>query len=724
MPRQRSRHELPDRNEILAFIRESPGRVGKREIARAFGVKGSDRVALKELLRDLAAEGVVEGGRRRFVDPGKVPEFAVVAVTAIDGDGEAWAEPVDWRGPSPTPRVLLVSEATRARAPGLGERVLARLRPAGEGFLYGHVIRHLPREEGRLVGIYRRGPGGARITPTNRRIGGDFAVAGGSVAAAEGDLVIAVPEANRRLGLPEARVVEVLGSPRQPRVASLIAIHSHGLPTEFSADALHDAATARPVTGLGARTDFRHVPLVTIDDEDARDFDDAVWADADTDPANPGGWRAIVAIADVAHYVRAGGALDRAARERGNSAYFPDRVVPMLPEPLSNDLCSLKPGQDRPCLVVEMSIGARGELRRHRFQRGLMRSTARLTYRTLQTAADGGAPVAVATDALYGVFGVLREARRRRGALDIDLPERRVFLDEEGRVNAIVPRARFDSHRLIEELMIAANVAAAETLEGHRRPAMYRVHDQPTMAKVEALREVLASFGLKLRKGARIEPKDFNHILAATAGTPHAPIVHEAILRSQAQAVYDPANIGHFGLALRRYCHFTSPIRRYADLVVHRSLIEALGLGHDGLTPTETSDLPATGLHLTVTERRATRAERDAIDRYVAEFLADRVGATFSGRVTGVGRFGLFVRLDETGAEGLIPASRIPGGPFRPDEGGFVLAGHGVTYHIGEAAEVTLVEVEPVTGGLRFELAGGEARKGRRDGPPRRRRRV
>ncbi len=716
MPGRPSRHRaLPTREALLDFLRESPGHVGKRDIARAFGVKGADRVALKELLRELKDEGLVERRRARgLAAPGKLDEFIVAEVVAIDEAGEPWVEPVAWRGEGAPPRILLLPDATRGKAPGLKDRALVRLRPAPDGGWFGHVVRRLPRAEGRLVGIVRAAPGGQRIAPTNRRLGGDFAVGGGGPTVRPGELVLAEPLPSRRLGLPEARIVESLGSPDQPRVASLIAIHSHGLPTAFSAEALREAERAKPVVTLGRRADLRHLPLVTIDDEDARDFDDAVWAEADQDPANRGGWKAVVAIADVAHYVRSGGALDRDARERGNSAYFPDRVVPMLPEALSNELCSLKPEVPRPCLAVELVIAADGRLLRHRFMRALMRSAARLTYRQTQQFEDRGeAPEAVPIAALYGVFRTLRAARDKRGALDIDVPERRVHLDAEGRVAAILPRPRYDSHRVIEELMIAANVAAAETLEAHRAPAMYRVHDQPAQAKIEALREMLEAFKLKLRRGQRLEARDFNGILAAVAGEAYAPTVHEAILRSQAQAEYNPTNIGHFGLALRRYCHFTSPIRRYADLLVHRALIGALHVGNDGLTEPEVAAFPATALHISATERRADRAERDAVDRYLVGFLADRVGATFAARVTGLGRFGVFVRLDETGAEGLVPASRLHGGPFRADPGGLVLDGHGVTFRVGDAMAVTLVEIDSITASLRFEPIETAARTSR-----------
>jgi ribonuclease R len=720
LPRRAQRTpSLPTREALLDFLRESPGRVGKREIARAFGVKGADRVALKALLRDLAEEGAVEKRRARgFAAAGALEEYIVAEVTAIDEAGEAWAEPADWRGEGAAPRILLLPDTTRGRAPGLKDRALVRLRRAPDGGWLGHVIRRLPRAEGHLVGVLRAAPGGARIAPTNRRLGGDFAVTGTGPSARPGDLVLAEPLPSRRQGLPEARVVENLGSPDQPRAASLIAIHSHGLPTVFAPEALAEATRARPVTSLGHRTDLRGTPLVTIDDEDARDFDDAVWAEPDADPANAGGWTALVAIADVAHYVRAGTALDRDARERGNSAYFPDRVVPMLPEALSNELCSLKPAEDRPCLAVRMTIAADGRLARHRFVRGLMRSAARLTYRQIQGLRDkDGSPESLPVASLYGVFETLRRAREARGALDIDMPERRVHLDQDGRVTAILPRPHFDSHRLVEELMIAANVAAAETLERHRRTAIYRVHDQPAQAKIEALRDMLEGFGLRLRRGQRLEARDFNGILAAVEGKPYAATIHEGILRSQAQAEYSPTNIGHFGLALGRYCHFTSPIRRYADLMVHRALIAALGFGKDGPNEAELAAYAATALHVSSTERRADRAERDAVDRYLVGFLADQVGAAFGARITGVGRFGVFVRLEESGAEGLVPASRLHGGPFRADDGGLVLHGRGVTFRVGDPMTVELVEIDPVTASLRFD----PVEKGR-SGPARQRR--
>ncbi|HZT50339.1 MAG TPA: ribonuclease R, partial [Stellaceae bacterium] len=519
-----------------------------------------------------------------------------------------------------------------------------------------------------------------------------------------------------RLGLPEARVIERLGDSADPHAFGLIAIHTHGLPTEFPHAALALAEKARPVA-LGNREDLRGVPLVTIDGADARDFDDAVWAEPD--PEREGGSHALVAIADVAWYVRPGDALDAAARERGNSAYFPDRVVPMLPEALSNELCSLKPGVDRACLAVHLWIDAEGRTERHRFVRGLMRSAARLTYEAVQAAADGH-PDDVTRPVLdpvlrplYGVFRALDRARRKRDALELDLPERRILLDPGGKVARIEPRQRLESHELIEELMIAANVAAAETLERLKQPCMYRVHDAPDPAKLAALRDFLDGIGiagLRLAKGQAVRPRHFNEILRRAAGTPYETLVHQLVLRSQAQAVYSPANLGHFGLALRRYAHFTSPIRRYADLLVHRALIAGHRWGAGGHEPTDAKTFAATGEHISMTERRAAAAERSAADRYVAAFLAERVGATFAARVNGVTRAGLFVTLAETGADGLVPMRSLPGDYYVHDEAHHRLVGRRTrrTFTLGDPVTVRLAEANPVTGSLLFALDGEE----------------
>jgi ribonuclease R len=721
------RAELPTRQQILDYIRGSEIPVGKREIARAFGIKGADRIPLKAMLKDLEHAGEIDRGRhRRMGAPGALPEVTVLTVLGPDTDGELMAAPAPGSegagsggaGDGEAPRIFLVPDRTAKPAYARGDRVLARLRRIDETSYEGRVIRRLEAPPPRIVGVYDRGSDGVgRIRPSGRKSRNEYRVAAADAAGAQaGEIVLAQALPGMRFGHPQARVVERLGPHGGPRSASLLSIYEHDIPVGFDADAMALAAGAQPV-GPEGRTDLRSMPLVTIDGEDARDFDDAVLAEPVSDPKNPGGFVLWVAIADVGHYVRPGDALDRAAYWRGNSVYFPDRVVPMLPEALSNGLCSLKPKEDRGCLAVRMVIDAEGRKLRHRFMRGLMRSTARLTYDQVQAAADGRTDETTAPlitpviEPLYGAFRALLAARQRRGTLDLDLPERRILLDEQGEVRSIEPRRRHDSHRLIEEFMIAANVAAAETLERARRPCMYRVHDAPDAAKVEALREFVATLGFNLAKGQVLRPKMFTQLLDRVKGSPFAEMVHELVLRSQSQAVYSPVNIGHFGLALARYCHFTSPIRRYSDLLVHRALIDGCRLGDDGLPPDAEERFPAIGEHISTTERRAAAAERDAGDRFIAAFLAKRVGEILAGRVTGVTRFGLFVRLADTGADGLVPISSLPSDFYDHDERNHALVGRrwGRTYRLGERVAVRLVQAEPLTGGLLLELVEGES---------------
>ncbi len=727
---------FPSKEEILEFIRESAAEVGKREIARAFRVTGPDRVPLKALLKEMAAEGLIDRGRgRRLREPGALPSVAVVEITGTDEDGEVLARPVSWEEKAPPPIIYLAPERRGAAAMGVGERMLARLAKLEDGTYEARIIRRIHAAPSRVLGVYSLAGDGGRLKATARRYRDELAVAkDDSLGASEGELVLAELLPGRPLGLKRARIVERLGDAEGPNSVSLIAVHSHDIPTEFSAKALAQAEAAKPVS-LDKRSDLRGLPLVTIDGADARDFDDAVWAEPDPEPKNKGGWHLVVAIADVAHYVRPGDALDVAAYERGNSVYFPDRVVPMLPEGLSNDLCSLRPDVDRACLAAHLWIDREGALLRHRFERGLMRSAARLTYSQVQATRDGqsddsaGAQLAPVIAPLYGAYAALAAAREKRQALDIELPERRIVIAEDGTVERIEPRARLDSHKLIEEFMIAANVAAAETLERIRRPCMYRIHEPPDPAKVEALREFLASIGYRLARGQVIRPRHFNDILRKSADTPHHRLVHQLVLRSQNQALYGPGNLGHFGLSLVRYAHFTSPIRRYADLLVHRALIGGLGLGGGGggIGAEAAGNFVAAGEHLSVTERRAAAAERDAVDRFTAAFLADRIGGTFPGSVNGVTRFGLFVTLDETGADGIVPMRSLPDDYYFHDEDHHRLIGerHGRTYSLGERVEIRLVEAEPITGSLVFELLEAQgAATGRRrkpDGrPPRR----
>ncbi len=706
---------LPTRDAIRAFIAASTGRVGKREIAREFGIGPELKPALRALLSTLKEDGAIApAGHRRFAPPGRLPEATVVRITGTDNDGEPIARPVDWEGDGPPPMVLMHPERRGQAALAPGERVLARLRPIGNGKYEGRTVKRLSDAPGRILGVFRPNPqGGGRVVPTDRRAKAEWRIPPGEEMGAEDDeIVSATPLPDAGLGLKPARITERLGKMGDARSVSLICIHTHDIPTEFSPEALAAARRAR-ATPLGKREDLRDLGLITIDGEDARDFDDAVWAEPDT---SNNGYRLIVAIADVAHYVRPGSPLDRAASSRGNSCYFPDRVVPMLPEELSNGWCSLRPNEDRGCLFVDMRIDAAGRKTSHRFGRGLMRSHARMTYTQVQESRDAGED---RFRHLYAAFEKLLAARQTRGTLDLDLPERQVFL-VDGKVERIVPRPRLDSHKLIEEFMILANVAAAEELERLHRPCMYRVHAPPSEEKLEALRTLLHGMDISLPPGNALHPRDLDRVLQKVAGTEEAPLVNEIVLRAQMQASYSPDNIGHFGLALTRYAHFTSPIRRYADLLVHRALITGLKLGLGGLDPDEPARFPEIAEHISATERRAALAERDAIDRYLAAYMADKVGATFPARISGVQRFGVFITVLDSGASGLIPMSGLGDDFFVYDEPTQSLSGRRtrITWHLAQEVEVRLVEASPVTGGMIFAMAGAPGSRARPDQRP------
>lgn len=709
---------FPSKDEVLTFIRESPVPVGKREIARAFHIKGSDRIPLKAMLKELEREGHLElREKKKVMLPGHLPSVTVIEVADIDEDGEQLAKPATWDQEAPPPRIFLAPDKRSRAAFATGEHILARLSRNEDGSYDAQTIRRIGKSPDRVLGVYQVGREGGRLHPTDRRAKNDFIIRAEDARGAEnGELVVATVKSTRhRSSQREARILERIGAIDTPRSLSLIALYEHEVPMTFSSEA-QDAAKAAKAANLGSREDLRGLPLVTIDGSDARDFDDAVWAEADDDKENPGGWHLMVAIADVAHYVTAGDALDRDAYKRGNSTYLPNQVVPMLPEELSNGWCSLKPGVDRPCLAVHMWIDAEGTPLRHKFIRGLMRSAARLTYEEVQAARDGedteiaGQLVDLVITPLYGAYAALLTAREARGTLELDLTERRVVVDDEGQVTGIVPRDRLDSHKLIEEFMIAANVAAATELERLRRPCMYRVHEQPDPVKIEALAGVLATMDLHLARGQVIRPKVLTQILAKAETRPEKPMINEMILRTQSQAVYAPENIGHFGLALTRYAHFTSPIRRYADLLVHRALISGLKLGDDGL-PTEAAErFEEIAQHISKTERRSSAAERDAVDRLTAAFMSDKVGGIFQGRVNGVTRFGLFVTLDDSGADGLVPMSSLPDDRYDHNEAKHCLVGRrwGRIYRLGDRVAARLMEATPVTGGLVLQIIEGD----------------
>ena len=709
---------LPSRDELLTFIREHTGKVGTREIARAFGAKNADRATLKRMLRELADDGHIERLRKRLHHGGALPPVVVADIVSRDSDGELLARPTEWdetaHGAAPVIRIV-VSRRERSGAPGVGDRALLRVERSGDEETTARVIKLIDRAKHRALGIFRGMPsGGGRLVPIDKKqLGRELTIASSDTAGAtDGDLVAVEVARHGRFGLPSAKVVERLGSLKSERAVSLIAIHAHGIPHVFSQAALAEADACAPAA-LDGREDWREVPFVTIDPPDAKDHDDAVHATPDPDPRNRGGFIVSVAIADVAHYVRPGSALDRTAAERGNSVYFPDRVVPMLPERISNVLCSLREHEDRPALAVRMVIGADGRKRSHTFHRVLMRSAARLHYEQAQLAISGRTDevteplVEPILQPLYAAYRAVSRARDERGPLDLDLPERKIVLKSDGTVDRIVMPARLESHRLIEEFMILANVAAAETCERGRVPLIYRVHDEPTPEKLVALREFLATLDISIAKGGVLRPDAFNRILQRVKGRDTERLVNEVVLRSQAQAEYSPENFGHFGLNLRRYAHFTSPIRRYADLVVHRAIIRALKLGSDGLPPdTDVRSLAEVAANISATERRAMKAERETADRLIAHFLADRVGAVFDGHISGVTRAGLFVELDETGADGLVPARHIGDEYFRFNEAGRAMVGRSATYRLGDPVTVELVEAAPVAGALRFKLVG------------------
>jgi ribonuclease R len=725
--------KLPSKQEIVDFLKSSPAKSGKREIARAFGVKGADRINLKNLLRTMADEGLITGSRRKLTRPGTLPPVTVLEITGRDNDGEFVARPATWDDEhGPTPRILMV-ESKRDGAPaGVGDRVLARITALGADAEYPYqarTIKRLPRTTSRsLLGIFRAlKDGRGIIDPIDKKQLKEWTVPRGAAGEAkDGELVRFEIARSARYGVPTARIIERLGNPEAQQAISLIAVHAHGIPDVFPPAVIAEADAAKPVD-LGRREDLRDIPLITIDPSDARDHDDAVWAEPDPNPKNEGGWVVIVAIADVAHYVTPESALDTEGRKRGNSVYFPDRVVPMLPERISNDLCSLKEGVARPCLAVRMIFDKSGHKLSHRFLRGLMRSAASLRYEQAQGAIDGrpdettGPLLDSVLRPLWGAYASVLRARTDRGPLDLDLPERKILLDDKGRVRGVATPQRLDAHRLIEEFMIQANVSAAETLEAKRSPLIYRAHDAPSKEKLSTLGEFLATIDIKLPKAGTLKPAQFNRILAETRGTPTAELVAEVVLRSQSQAEYNPHNFGHFGLNLRRYAHFTSPIRRYADLTVHRALIRALDLGAGGSTDKELEALEEIASAISDTERRAMAAERETNDRLIAAYLADRIGATFQARVSGLVRSGLFVRLLDTGADGFVPASGIGHEYFYHDEVRQALVGEdsGLAFQLGDPVEVRLAEAIPTAGALRFDMLSEGRRLATKPGRPR-----
>lgn len=719
---------LPTKAEISNYIAEETDGTTKRDIARAFKIKGPDRRYLKAVLKELEQEGrVTLDFDKKYRPADRLPAVLVVEIAGVDPLGDLIARPVDWNDEGAPPRILITPLKNR-RSPGIGDRALARLRPGedDEGPYYNaQIIRILEGAPQTVLGIYRGGAKGGRLIPTDRRVKREFLIPKGEERnARDGDLILAevLPGSNKRpMGLKPAKITENLGSMDEPRAISLIAIHHHGIPHKFPQGVLREAEIIQPA-GEKGRRDLRDMPFVTIDPADARDHDDAILAVPDNNPENSGGWRLWVAIADVSFYVRPGSKLDGEAEMRGNSCYFPDRVVPMLPERLSTDLCSLRAGEDRPVMVAEMVIDSGGNKLSHEFYRATIQSRAPLNYKEVQQAIDGNPSERAAPYRdtvilpLHRAWKSLMTARKSRSPLDIDVPERKVVLTDAGKVEKVERKPRYDAHRIVEEFMILANIATAEALEKKRLPCMYRVHEEPGEEKIDELRNFLKDIGFKLPKGERMRPELLNRVLEKADGTEYDQLVNDVMLRSQTQAYYSPHNQGHFGLNLARYAHFTSPIRRYADVLVHRALVRAYNLGKGGLEDTEIERFERIAEDISATERRAMAAERESTDRYLAAFLSDHVGEVFRGRISGVTRFGIFVSVEPSGADGIIPLSSLSSDFYELDAKNHRLKGRrtGKIYRLADPVDVRLKEADHITGSLRFEILGEEKGGNRR----------
>ncbi len=712
---------VPPRDTLLEFISDNPEKASKREIAKAFGLKGEARIELKDLLHSLEEDGLLTKNRKSLARPGALPPVTVLDITTRDKDGELIGRPAEWPDDMGAAPAVLIRQSSDSRgkgkapAAGLHDRILAKIFPnkdrSGPAYT-ARVIKVIDKRRGAALGVVQTlADGEMRLMPIERR-GEEMVIEPDALGdAKDGDLVEAETVRTGRFGLARARVLSIVGSVATEKAISMIAIYAHGIPHIFPQPVMDAAEEARPAS-MVKREDWRSVPLVTIDPADAKDHDDAVYAELDPSPDNPDGVIVTVAIADVAWYIRTGSALDREALKRGNSVYFPDRVVPMLPERISNDLCSLRENEERPALAVRMVFSKEGRKATHTFHRIMMKSAAKLSYQQAQAAIDGnpddksGPLLEPILKPLWHAYAILKQGRDRRQPLELDMPERKILLKADGTVDRVIVPERLDAHKLIEEMMIQANVCAAETLEKKRQPLVYRVHDAPSLAKQETLREFLATLGIPMAKGGQVRANSFNGILAKAHDTPHQIMVNEMVLRSQSQAIYSPENIGHFGLNLMKYAHFTSPIRRYADLIVHRALVGSLGLGEGGITPDEEAQLDDIAAEISTFERRAMAAERDTVNRLVAHHLSGRIGQEFSGRVSGVTKSGLFIALPTYGADGFIPISTLGNEYFIYDEAHQALSGEktGLGYQMGDPVDVKLVAAVPLAGALQFEM--------------------
>ena len=717
----RSKAPFPEEAQVLEFIRENPGRASKREITRAFQIKGEEKIKLKKLLRKMTLDGKLEKPHRsRLQISGELPPVLVVEIFSVDQHGDLTARPQNWENNEQPPKILMYANDRRNKL-ALGDHALVRLSPnkdKGETGYVAKVIRKLEkRQSTQIMGIFRSDDENiAFVNPTDKKDRNQYIIPKIDWNdAKDGELVLIQLKPGRQrsghMKAKPAKVIKSFGSIDDARSISLIAIVSLGIATEFPDDVLAEAKNSEePV--LGDRKDLRHIPLITVDPSDARDHDDAIWAEMDMEPSNEGGCHIIIAIADVAHYVRSGSALDREAAKRGNSTYFPDRVVPMLPESLSNGLCSLHENEDRYTMAVHIWFDKRGKKLRHKFVRGLMRSHASLSYEEFQNAHEGNVsrraePILdTVIQPLYQAYDVLSKGRDFREPLELSVPEKKIILDDEGHIKEIKERVSIPAHRLVEEFMIQANVAAAEQLESKQMACMYRIHEQPSLEKIENLRTFIESLDYTFSKGQVVKPKIFNNLLSKVKNTPYENVISTIILRTQMQAQYSPENQGHFGLSLTRYAHFTSPIRRYADVLVHRALVKALKLGKDGISNYDIGNMVNTAEHISNTERNSMIAERQSTERYIANYMSNKIDDEFEGKINGVHKAGLFITLNQSGGEGFIPISSLYGDYFHYDKEHHLLEGEHshIILQLGDSVTVRLKEANPVSGGLIFEL--------------------
>ena len=712
---------LPSREYILQVLRERGVPMSLEALSDLLDIHAHELDAFQRRLGAMRRDGQIMLNRR---GDWLIPDKADLIRGRVEGhpDGYGFLVREDegpdlFLGPKEMDKVLH------------GDRVMASIVGMDRrGRPEGKIVEVLERANHRVVGRVFNEHGVLFVVAENRRISQDILVAPGGRKAKAGQVVVVeIIEQPSRHAQPIGRVVEVLGNYADPGMEIEIALRKHELPFEFSREALSETKRLPEAVRKadwkwegGVREDIRHLPLVTIDGETAKDFDDAVYCERQGKDGK-GGFRLLVAIADVSHYVRAGGALDRDACERGNSVYFPRRVIPMLPEKLSNGLCSLNPQVERLCMVCDMAIAANGAIQRYRFYPAVMYSHARLTYDEVAEALYEEKSVAVARRAellphlknLDALYRVLVKARWARGAIDFETVETQMIFDDQGKIVRIVPTSRNDAHRIIEECMLAANVCASDFLHGNGHPALYRIHEGPTPEKLEKLREFLKEFGLQLTGGEEPHARDYARLLEKVKGRPDMQLLQTVMLRSLQQAIYSPDNVGHFGLAYESYTHFTSPIRRYPDLLIHRA-IKAVLRGEQ-YRPGNWAEI---GLHCSQTERRADEATRDVETWLKCYYMQDRIGEEFAGSVSAVTSFGIFVALDDVFVEGLVHISDLGSDYFHYDDARHQLVGErtGKRFRLADRVRVQLVRVDMESSKIDFRLAGEEGGKGRRRG--------